>query len=29
MKFHLTIKNNATGEVLHDTDCNAIRGARR
>ena len=26
MKFHLTIKNNETGEVLHDTDCNAIIG---
>ena len=26
MKFHLTIKNNETGEILHDTDCNAIIG---
>lgn len=26
MKFHLTIKNNETGEVLRDTDCNAIIG---
>ena len=26
MKFLLTIKNNETGEILHDTDCNAIIG---
>ena len=26
MKFHITIKNNETGEILHDQDCNAIIG---
>lgn len=26
MKFHLTIKDNETGEILHDKDCNAIIG---
>ena len=26
MKFHVTIKNNETGEILHDDDCNAIIG---
>jgi hypothetical protein len=24
MKFHITIKDNETGEILHDRDCNAI-----
>lgn len=26
MKFHITIKNNKTGEILYDQDCNAIIG---
>ncbi len=27
MKFHITIKDNETGEIIHDKDTNAIIGA--
>ena len=26
-KFHITIKNNETGEIMHDSDTKAILGA--
>lgn len=27
MKFHLTVKDNESGRIVHDIDCNAIVGA--